>query len=99
VFGLRKWRYLDVVIIMHRKAINQMAIRMSQDKPGSRQYLGVYKRACGKIKQKFSESQCQIYRAMAKEWTEKKLPPKLQQQYVHCNDSSRFELTDCFILA
>ncbi len=98
MFELRKWTYLDVVIAMHRKVISQLAVKISQHKPGSPQYLSAYRRACGKVERKLSERQRRMYRVMAKEWTEKKLPLMMQQRYVHCNHSSRLELTDCFAL-
>jgi hypothetical protein len=31
---------------------------------------------------------------MEKEWSEKKLPQRMQQQYIHGNDSSRLEQSD-----
>ena len=90
MFEPRKWKYNDVVTIMHLREINVKAIQMSQHKSGSRQYLSTYKRAFAKVEGKFSERQRQRYRAMAKYWTEKRLPPMVQQRYVHRNDSSRF---------
>lgn len=83
MFEPRKWTYHDVVVIMHRREINHKAIQLSQHKSGSRPYLSAYKRAFATVEKKFSETQRQRYRAMAKYWTEKKLPPMLQQRYVH----------------
>jgi len=83
MFELRKWTYLDIMIAMHRKVISQLAVKISQHKPGLPQYLSAYRRACGKVERKLSERQRQMYRVMAKEWTEKKLPPMMQQRYVH----------------
>jgi len=83
---------------MNRRVISQRAVKVSLHKPGSPQYLGAYRRACGKVERKLTKTQRQKYRVMAKEWMEKRLPPKMQQRYVHCNQSSRLLLTDCFAL-
>jgi hypothetical protein len=85
---------------MHRSEIHELAVELSQSTPGSSQYLSAYKAARSQVERKFSESQRQKYKAMAKEWSNKKLPPRMQQRYVHMhsNDSRVLELTDCFAL-
>jgi hypothetical protein len=82
---------------MHSDAIHQLAVK--RHKAGSPRYLCTYKKACRKIEQKLSKNQRQKYQAMAKEWSEKKPPPKIQWQYVHRNGSCRFDLADFFSLA
>jgi hypothetical protein len=82
---------------MHSDAIHQLAVKWH--KAGSPQYLCTYKKACRKIEQKLSKNQHQKYQAMAKEWSEKKPPPKIQQWYMHHNGSCRFDLADFFSLA
>jgi len=62
---------------MHHKVISQLAVKISQHKPKSPQYLSAYRRACGKVEWKLSERQHRMYRMMAKEWMEKKLPPMI----------------------
>jgi len=83
---------------MHHKQIHKLALKLLQSVSGSPAYLKAYKRALGKVELKLSQSQKKKYMAMAKEWLEKPLPPKLQQWYVHGNHSSRLELTDSFAL-
>lgn len=79
---------------MHRKQVHKSAVKLFQTAPGSAGYLGSYSAACHQVEGKLTDNQRQMYKAMAKEWSEKKLPLKLQQRYAHDNDSSRLELAD-----
>lgn len=74
---------------MHRKKIHKLAVKLSQNVPGSAGYLGSYNTARRQVEQKLTDNQRQKYKAMAKEWSEKTLPPKMQQRYAHGNNSSR----------
>jgi hypothetical protein len=85
---------MDVLISMHRKQIHKLAVRLSQNVPGSVEYLSQYHRARVQVEETLTDDQRRTYRAMAKEWSEKKLPPRMQQRYAHGNDSSRLELAD-----
>jgi len=85
---MRKWSYFDIVTTMHCEQINKLAVKLSQSAPGLSGFLSAYKRACSKFEWKLPESQCQKYQVMAKEWLEKELPPRMQQQYKHGNNSS-----------
>jgi len=69
-----------------------LALKLSKNTPGLLHYLSNYHKARAKLEAKLTNDQCQSYKAMAKEWLEKKLPPKMQQWYVHGNDSSRLGL-------
>ena len=71
-----------------------MAAKISQEKPEMLHYLSSYSKAYKIIKRKFMEQERQKYKVMAKEWSEKKLPPRMQQQYVHSNDSSKLVLAN-----
>jgi len=94
VFETRKWIYLDVLIFMQCETIHKLAVRLSKNVPGSVEYLSQYHKAHVQVKAMLTNNQHQKYKAMAKEWSEKKLPPRMQQQYAHGNDSSRLEFTD-----
>ena len=83
---------------MNRRKINKLARKLSQSLAGSPRYLSNYGRARRQIEQKLPEDVRRKYRAMAKDWGKNKLPQKMQQRYVHCNDSSRLELTGFFAL-
>jgi hypothetical protein len=45
--------------------------------------IGCYSAARRRVERKLTESQRRLYKAMAKEWTEKKPPLVEQQRYVH----------------
>jgi hypothetical protein len=79
---------------MHRKKINKLAAKISKNVPGSSDYLSSYNKARSQVEKKLTDDQRQKYKAMAKEWSEKKLPPRAQQRYVYSNDFNRLELTD-----
>jgi hypothetical protein len=81
---------------MHRKKIDKLAKKLARKAGGSAHYLGYYKKALKRVERKLSEDKRQEYEAMAKDWTEKPLPPRLQQRYVHSHDSNRSGLTSCF---
>ena len=70
---------------MNRKKIHAMAAKISQEKPETLYYLSGYSRARKIIKRKFMKEERQKYHAMAKEWSAKKLPLRMQQRYVHSN--------------
>jgi hypothetical protein len=97
-FETRKWSYRDVLTAMHRKQIHKLATKLSQNTPGSPNYLGSYNKARNQVEKKLTENQRRKYKLMAKEWSEKKLPPRMQQRYVHGDDSSRLERSDFFTL-
>jgi hypothetical protein len=79
---------------MHRKEIHKLANKFSKNTPGSTLYLRSYNRARNQVERKLTENQRQRYKAMAKEWSEKKLPPRMQQRYARGIDSKRLELAD-----
>jgi 2-polyprenyl-6-methoxyphenol hydroxylase-like FAD-dependent oxidoreductase len=79
---------------MNREEISELSKKLSQGKAGSSAYLQAYKKARRQVEQKLTDNQRQRYKAMAKEWTEKKLPPSMQQRYVHGNDFIKLRLAD-----
>ena len=95
---MKKWSYFDVLTAMHREQINKLAAKLSNSKPGSPAFLSAYKRARSKVEKTLPESLLQRYHVMAKEWSEKPLPPMMQQQYVYETDSSGWELIYFFAL-
>jgi len=78
---------------MNRLKINDLAKELSGDVPGSELYLRNYHKAWLQVEKTLSEDERQMYRALAKEWTEKKLPEDMQKRYVHGNGPSRLKLT------
>jgi hypothetical protein len=87
------------VAAVYREEINELAAELSDDAPGSPGYLRNYSRARSNFEQGLSEEERQRCKAMAKEWSESKLPPRMQQRYAHDNDSSRLLLTNLHLLA
>jgi len=85
----------EVFAAMNQQRIHDLALELLESMPGSLHYLSGYSRAHSQIEGKLTEEQCQKYRMMAKEWSEKKLPPGMQKQYVHSNYSSKLGLADC----
>jgi hypothetical protein len=79
---------------MCRDEIHKLAIKLSQNTAGSAGYLASYHTARNQVEADLTDNQHQKYKVMAKEWSEKKLPLKMQQRYAHGNDSSRLELAD-----
>jgi hypothetical protein len=69
--------------------ISELAVEMSQAKPGSGLYLAAYHKARKTLEEKLTKEERHMYKAMAKKWTENKLPRKMQQQYVHRSSSSK----------
>jgi hypothetical protein len=68
---------------MHHRKINKVAVKLSKDMPGSSGYLCNYQKARRQVEAKLTDNQRKKYRSMAKEWSEKRLPPKMQQRYAH----------------
>jgi hypothetical protein len=97
-FDTKDWTYFDVVTNLHREKIDKLAVKLSGHPPGSGPYLQKYRRAFNEVEGDFSEKERRKYRAMAKEWTERQPPPKIQQRYALCNDSSRLLLTNFYTL-
>lgn len=62
-----------------------MAVELSGGRPGSDVYLRFYKRALSKVEANLTPADRQMYREKAKKWTEKRLPSRMQQRYVHRN--------------
>ena len=96
---MQRWSYLDIVTAMHCKQISKLAAKLLNSAPGLSPFLSVYKRACSKVAKNLPKSLCQRYHMIAKEWSDKVLPPRIQQQYAHRTDSSRLELTYFFAIA
>ena len=88
-FELKKWSYLDILTVKHRKKIHKLALKLSKSLAGSPAYLASYKTARSQVESNLSDKRRQKYKALAKEWSEKNLPPKMQQRYVRSNDSNR----------
>jgi hypothetical protein len=59
-----------------------MAAEMSESKPGSAAYLSFYNKAIQTIEEGLDEATRVKYRADAKEWSEKRPPPRQQQWYM-----------------
>jgi hypothetical protein len=77
---------------MHSKIIDNLAVKISKSKAGSHAYLRNYNKARRQIERKLSRGQRQKYKAMAAEWSNSKLPRRVQQRYAHGNDFRRLEL-------
>ena len=91
MFETRKWSYHEVMIAMHREELHELATELSQTAPGSLDFLKSYHEARKQVEQKLTDAERQEYKAMAKEWSEKRLPPLMQRRYVHCNDFNGLE--------
>jgi len=76
---------------MKFEKIAKLAAELSKSPPGSASFLHAYKPARTQVDKKLSKRMWRKYEAMAKEWTEKRLPPRMQQRYVYGNDSCRLE--------
>jgi hypothetical protein len=79
---------------MNREQISKLSIKLSQGKPGSSAYLQAYKKARNEVEQNLTDNERQRYKVMAKKWTERKLPPMMQQRYVNGNDFIKLQLAD-----
>ncbi len=79
---------------MHHQQIHELALETLQDKPGSPCYISSFSKACCQVEEQLTDLQCQKYKALAKEWSEMKLPQKMQMQYSYSNESSQVESTN-----
>ena len=87
-FELKKWSYLDILTVKRQKKIHKLALKLSKDLAGSPTYLASYKTARSQVEKNLSDKQRQKYKVLAKEWSEKGLPPTMRQRYVCSNGSS-----------
>lgn len=87
-FQTLKWSFRDVLGTLHRQQINNLAIKLSKNAAGSQSYMAYYSKARNEVEKTLTDNQRQLYKAMAKQWTERVLPPDVQQRYVHGNDYS-----------
>ena len=76
---------------MKRRKIAKLAAKISKSLPGSTAFLKDYKAARSQVDKGLSDRKQKKYKAMVKEWTDNKLPPRVQQQYVFGNDFPRLE--------
>jgi hypothetical protein len=75
---------------MNGERIHELSVELSKDTPGPHGHLSKYHKARRQLERQLTDEQRQRYKAMAKEWSEKRLPPMMQRRYVHGNDCSRF---------
>lgn len=80
-YDTKYWTYFDIVTNLHREEIDKAAVMLSGHPSGSGPYLQNYRRAFNEVEGEFTESERRKYRVMAKEWTERQPPPKMQQRY------------------
>ena len=78
---------------MQCKRIHKLAVKLSKNVPGSTDYISHYQKARIQVESKLTDDQRRKYKAMAKEWSEKTLPPKMQQRYAYGNGSSRIRIS------
>jgi hypothetical protein len=95
IFQGRKWTYRGVVAAEYRKQIHDLALEISENSPESTHYFISYNAAYKRVEAGLTDEQRQKLKVMATEWSQNKLPPKVQRTYVHIN-LSRLELTDLF---
>ena len=74
---------------MKCKKITKLAAKLSQSPPGLLGFLHTYKKAHTQVRKELSQVERQKYKAIVKEWSEKRLPPRMQQRYVYSDDSHR----------
>jgi len=74
---------------MKSKEIAKLVAELSESPPGSAEFLCAYKPACTQIKNNLSRAEKEKYEAMAKEWTNNRLPPRMQERYVYDDNSRR----------
>ncbi|KAI9440947.1 hypothetical protein H4582DRAFT_2074735 [Lactarius indigo] len=79
-FRHKRWTYHDILIDHHRQELDKMAVEMSGSTPGSRSYLGCYRKAVKLIGERLDEDTQVKYRAEAKKWAEQGVPPRQQQR-------------------
>jgi hypothetical protein len=84
---------------MQGDQINDLAVKRLKSAPGTTAYLKEYKKARHDVGEELSETLQTKYKGMAQEWSERELPSRIKQRYVHGNDSSSFYLIDFFTLA
>jgi hypothetical protein len=65
---------------MNRQKIHTLATEYSKNLPEAPHYFANYNRACREVEAELADDQRQSYKAMAKEWSEMKLPPEMQQR-------------------
>lgn len=68
---------------MQRQKIHNLAVELSKNLPGSSDYLSNYHKARVQVEEELTDDQRQSYKVMAKDWSSKQLPPRMQQRYVH----------------
>jgi len=68
---------------MHCSEIHKLVVELSQNEPGSANYLRSYSQAHQQVEEGLMENQHQSYKAMAKDWTNEQLPSREQQQYAY----------------
>ncbi|KAH9027300.1 hypothetical protein EDB84DRAFT_1563480 [Lactarius hengduanensis] len=79
-FRGKEWTYRDILVDHHREELDKMAVEMSGSAPGSPHYLGFYQKAIKLIDEGLDEETRVKYRAEAKKWAEKTVPPQEQQR-------------------
>ena len=85
LYDTQKWTYLEVVTAMKSDEISILAAELSNDVPGSTSYFASYNKARSQVEKSLTDKQRQVYRERANEWSNKKLPPKMQRRYVYRN--------------
>lgn len=65
---------------MHHDELNNLAIELSENVARSPDYLSYYHKAHAQVEESLTDDQHQRYKAMAKEWTEIKPSPEMQQR-------------------
>ena len=96
IFQGRKWTYCGVVAVEYRKQIYALALEISENSPKPLHFLSSYNMAFKRVEAGLTDEQRQKLKVMATEWSQTKLPSKVQRKYVHGINSSRLELTDLF---
>jgi hypothetical protein len=71
--------YTDIMIDVHRQEVGKLAAQLSGVKPGLVAYIGSYRKALQMVDDKLDEETQVKYRAEAKQWTEQKPLPWVQQ--------------------
>ncbi|KAI9433116.1 hypothetical protein H4582DRAFT_2082572 [Lactarius indigo] len=69
-----------VRLVPLQQELDKMAVEMSGSTPGSRSYLGCYRKAVKLIGERLDEDTQVKYRAEAKKWAEQGVPPRQQQR-------------------
>jgi len=66
------------VSVKKRQKINKLSEKLSESAPGSRPFLGAWIKVRHRVELTLTDSQRQEYIALAKKWSENKLPRKMQ---------------------